>query len=132
MIEEVTKTKSGKALRVKFNGAWYGAFLDSGLDGAVGRMVDVAVTPDKGFGLGLGQWKYSQEVVPPPGQPAQQPAPSQPAPTPVAQSASGRLAESELRFVSNQLNAAIASKSVTTFEEMSVLAKQLKTLVREL
>ena len=117
-VEEVTKTKSGKALRVKFNGAWYGAFLDSGLDGAVGKMIDVAITPDKGFGLGLGQWAYSQST-PPPEQPAKQ-------------SASGRLVESELRFVSNQLNAAIASKSVTTFEEMSILAKQLKNLVREL
>ena len=66
-VKTVTKSKSGKAFRVQFvgNDAWYGAFLDSGLDGAVGKTIDAQITPNKGFGEGIGQWAYSQAPTPP-------------------------------------------------------------------
>ena len=71
-VEKCNPTKSGKAYRVLLNGAWYGAFLDSGLDKAVGKTIDCQITPGKaGYGDTIGQWTYAQ------GQPA---APSQTAP----------------------------------------------------
>ena len=59
-VEEVTKSKSGKALRVKLGGKWYGAFLDSGLDAVVGKMIDAEIIPNIKFGDGIGQWGMAQ------------------------------------------------------------------------
>ena len=55
-VENVSPTKSGKALRVKVVGNYYNAFLDSGIDKVVGQTIDFQVTPDKGYGPGIGQW----------------------------------------------------------------------------
>ena len=37
LVEEVQQAKSGKSLRVKLGGTWYGAKLDSGLCESTGR-----------------------------------------------------------------------------------------------
>ena len=119
-VKTVTKSKSGKAFRVQFEGSekWYGAFLDSGLDKAVGRVIDAQITPDKGFGEGVGQWGFSAEPAPPS-------APTQ-APT-----VSGRLTEPELRFVSNILGAAVTAKTITDPLQIGVWAKAAAQAVKE-
>ena len=114
-VEEVTKTKSGKALRVKLAGTWYGGFLDSGLDKAVGKTIEAQITPDKGWGLGIGQWSYSQ-------------APAQPSPanTAVKPSNGDRW---WLPFVSNQVAHAIQAGRIQTPADMNAWAKAAKECV---
>ncbi len=119
-VEQVTKSKSGKALRVMINGVWYGAFLDSGLDGAVGKTVDAQITPNKGFGEGIGQWAYSTAPTPP-----------QPANTASAPSTGGKLTEPELRFVSNVVGSAIMAKTLTDPMEIGTWAKAAAAAVKE-
>jgi len=60
-VTAVNHSKSGKALRITLNGKVYNAFLDSKLDQAVGKVIDCQITPDKGFGEGIGQWAYSTQ-----------------------------------------------------------------------
>ena len=64
-VTAVNHSKSGKAFRVTLNGKVYNAFLDSKLDTAVGKVIDCQITPDKGFGEGIGQWAYSQAPAQP-------------------------------------------------------------------
>ena len=51
-VEAVTKSKSGKALRVKFagNDTWYGARLDAKLEAAKGKMIECETHNDDTYG----------------------------------------------------------------------------------
>ena len=55
-VEEVTPTKSGKALRVKLSGKWYGAFKDSGLDQQVGKLIEAEIEVNDKFGPQIKKW----------------------------------------------------------------------------
>ena len=127
-VENVSPTKSGKAFRVRVAGNYYNAFLDSGIDKVVGQTIDFQVTPDKGYGLGIGQWGPTQAAptVPPVihNIPASQ-APNRPT------GALERLTEPELRFVSNCVGQAITAKSIISPDEIGVWTKAAAAAVRE-
>lgn len=56
-IDEVTLTKSQKALRVRIGNQWYGAFLDSGLlELPKGTLIEVDITTDEKFGPQIRKW----------------------------------------------------------------------------
>ena len=77
MVEEVMPSKSGKALRVKLGGTWYNAFLDSGLNGMRGQMIEAEIQTNEKFGPSIKGWKpVAAPQVPPPPQGGFPPAPS--------------------------------------------------------
>ena len=123
-ITAVNRSKSGKALRITLNGKVYNAFLDSGLDGALGKVIDAQITPDKGYGEGIGQWAYSKEI-PIQAQEVAQKAANRPL-------EAGRLTEPELRFVSNLCASAITAKTLTDPMDIGVWAKAAAQVVKEL
>ena len=120
-VENVSPTKSGKALRVRIAGNYYNAFLDSGIDKVVGQTIDFQVTPDKGYGLGIGQW----------GPASSQPPASAPQAPIKPTGALERLTEPELRFVSNCVGQAITAKTITDPSEIGVWTKAAAAAVRE-
>lgn len=65
-IEAVTKSKSGRALRVKFagNDTWYGARLDSKLEAAKGKTIDCETHNDDTYGWQIDKWAFAQDEVP--------------------------------------------------------------------
>ena len=63
-VEEVMPAKTGKSLRVKLGGNWYGASLDSGLNGAKGKMIEADIVTGK-FGPWINAWKESTVAAPP-------------------------------------------------------------------
>ena len=122
-ITAVNRSKSGKALRITLNGKVYNAFLDSGLDGAMGKVIDAQITPDKGYGEGIGQWAYSTQAAPPQ---------ASNAPTGASKTYSDvKLSEAELRFISNVVGSAITAKTLTDPLEVSVWAKAAAAAVKE-
>ena len=62
LVEEVMTAKTGKSLRVKLGGTWYGAALDSGLNGAKGMMVEAEIQTGK-YGPWINGWKATQNAV---------------------------------------------------------------------
>ena len=68
LVEQVTKTKSGKAFRVLLGGKWYNAFIDSGIDAAQGCYIEAEITTSEKFGPGISKWTYSNAA--PQGQPS--------------------------------------------------------------
>ena len=121
-ITQVNKSKSGKAFRVSLNGKVYNAFLDSEIDKAVGKLVDVQITPDKGFGEGIGQWAYSaQQTQPSPANTVSEaPRPNN------AQVSTDRW---WLPFCSNQIHALIAAGVIKDKASLNQWAKDLKETV---
>lgn len=76
-VEEVMTGKSGKSLRVKLGGTWYGANLDSGLNGAKGQMIEAEIQTSDKFGPWIKKWLPSNaapQVPPPSGTSPQTPA----------------------------------------------------------
>lgn len=63
-IEQVTKSKSGKALRVKANGAWYGARLTSKLDTLQGKTIEADVKHDETYGDQIEAYKVVESAAP--------------------------------------------------------------------
>lgn len=55
-VEEVTTAKTGKSLRVKLGGTWYGSALNSGLNGAKGQFIEAEIETGK-FGPWIKAWK---------------------------------------------------------------------------
>ena len=109
-VESVAPTKSGKALRVRIAGNYYNAFLDSGIDKVVGQTIDFQVTPDKGYGPGIGQW--GPAVNQPPASAPQ--APNSPA---------GGGDRFYMPFVSNVVAHAIAAGRIQNPTDLSAWAK---------
>ena len=122
-ITQVNKSKSGKAFRVSLNGKVYNAFLDSEIDKAVGKLVDVQITPDKGFGEGIGQWAYSTMIV----QPS---APTQAAAPSVAIPNNAYADRWWLPFCSNQIHALIAAGVIKDKASLNQWAKDLREAVQ--
>ena len=79
-IDRVTKTASGKGLRVLSGATWYGAFLDSGLDQMIGQTVDADITTSEKYGATISKYR---KVDPSPSTQAQG-ASKQPLPSGVA------------------------------------------------
>ena len=117
-VTAVNHSKSGKAFRVTLNGKVYNAFLDSKLDTAVGKVIDCQITPDKGFGEGIGQWAYST-------------APAQPGPSNSPVGVENRATVTPgpagdrfyLPFVSNTVAHCIAAGLIKTPSDVSPWAK---------
>ena len=42
-VDEVLPSKSGKAWRVRSGSSWYNAFMDSGIEGHVGKMIEAEI-----------------------------------------------------------------------------------------
>lgn len=120
LVESVAPSKSGKAFRVKLSGSFYNAFLDSGLDKVVGKSIDCQITPDKGFGLGIGQWSLAE------GQPPTKPSTASPA---GFKQMSGTLTVAipqdrfYMPFVSNVVAHAIAAGQIKTPADLNQWAK---------
>ena len=57
-VEQVTQAKTGKSLRVNLGGQWYGAALDSGINGEVGQMIEAEIETGK-YGPWIRKWVAS-------------------------------------------------------------------------
>jgi hypothetical protein len=60
-VENVTPAKTGKSLRVKANGEWYGAKKDSGI--TAGMTIEAEVS-DGDYGKWIDKWKALAAQVP--------------------------------------------------------------------
>jgi len=99
-IDRVTKTASGKGLRVLSGATWYGAFLDSGLDHMVGQTVDADITTSEKYGATISKYRKVD------------PGPSTQATGPVSQPYVGAvptIAPFWLQFASNTVAHAISA-----------------------
>ncbi len=61
-VENVTTASTGKSLRVMLGGKWYGAALDSGLNGMKGQMIEAEIETGK-----YGPWIKGYAKVAAPG-----------------------------------------------------------------
>ncbi len=105
LVEEVQQAKSGKSLRVKLGGSWYGANLDSGLNGAKGTMIEAEIQTSEKYGAWIKGWKPS--VVP--GMNAPVKSPEVETREPIYAEPNKNVAPYWLPFASNTVNAAIAA-----------------------
>ena len=64
LVEQVTMSKSGKALRVLLGGTWYNASLTSGLNGQVGKYIEAEIQIHEKFGPGIQGWKPAGTQAP--------------------------------------------------------------------
>ena len=121
-ITAVNRSKSGKAFRVTLNGVVYNAFLDSKLDEAVGKVIDCQITPNKGFGEGIGQWAYSTQIV--------QPSPAN-AVVEASRPNNAQVITDRwwLPFCSNQIHALIIAGVIKDKASLNQWAKDLKETV---
>lgn len=109
-VENVTPAKTGKSLRVKANGDWYGAKKDSGI--AAGMLIDAEVE-DGEYGKWIKQWKIAAQ------QTTAQPAKASSAPA--ATASNGNLAW--LPFASNTVAHAIQAGLITDPSQVKVWAQ---------
>ena len=138
-VEDVTPTKSGKGLRVKLGGTWYGAFLDSGLNGMKGQMIEAEIITSEKYGPTIKGWKpVAAPQVPPPPQggfpPA--PAPAEAAPRYAWEAAQpwDNIQPWFMPFVSNTVAHAIEKGLITTplgINEWALKAAQVAQAVKE-
>ena len=120
-LEQITKSKSGKAWRVMVDGKWYGARFDSKLDSIpVGSRIDFLFDTDPKFGDWISTWGL--DTSPPPLLVAQ----------PGQFSSNGRGDRYWLPFVSNQVAHAIAAGRIMQPGEMMAWAKAAYTAVTNL
>jgi hypothetical protein len=120
-IEAVTKSKSGKALRVKFSGndTWYGARLDANLEGAKGKSIEAEVEVDEQYGPQIKKWAFAQGDA----------APSSPANGGKDHGSSDKWF---MPFVSNTVAHAISSGQITEPSQIGMWAKAAKAAASEL
>ena len=118
-VENVTQAKTGKSLRVMLSGSWYGAALDSGLNGQIGRMIEAEIETGK-YGPWIKKWTLSQvaapQVPPPATPPAAAPGQGQPAAAAPSYVEPASVAEQHFReaciFMSGAVNHAIGAGKV--------------------
>ena len=131
-VEEVMPAKSGKSLRVKLGGTWYGANLDSGLNGAKGQMIEAEIQTSDKFGPWIKGWRPS----------AAPQVPSQAAPLTAPAAAAPRYAGEPgdniqpwyMPFVSNTVAHAIAAghcKAPEMIDQWALKAAQVAVAVKE-
>ncbi len=122
-VDQVTQAKTGKSLRVNLGGQWYGAALDSGINGAVGQMIEAEIETGK-YGPWIKKWVKSNAA---PQAPAIPSAAGSSLPTPAG--AAPRYAEPSDNLapwywpsVSNVCSAAIAHGLITKPEDLNMWA----------
>lgn len=119
-VESVGPSKSGKALRVKAGGKWYGAKKDSGI--TAGQTIEAEVE-DGEFGLWINKWKPVNGSA----------APQGGAGTSAAGSAApAGAAPVWSNFVSNQVAHAIQAGLITNPEHIKLWAAAAKQAFVEL
>ena len=121
-IENVTTAKTGKSLRVLLGGTWYGAALDSGLNGLKGQMIEAEIETGK-----YGPWikayaKVAAPQVPPPTQGGLPPAPAPAVAAPRYAEPSDNVQPWYMPFVSNTVAHAIAAGHCSTPEAINMWA----------
>ena len=124
-VEEVMTAKTGKSLRVKLGGTWYGSSLDSGLNGAKGQMIEAEIETGK-FGPWIKGWK-------PVAAPQVPPAPAVAAPK-YAGDHGDNIQPWYMAFVSNTVAHAIEKGLITTplgINEWALKAAQVAQAVKE-
>ena len=125
-VENVTTSKSGKALRVLAGGVWYGAKKDSGL--AKGMTVEAEVSDGE-----YGKWIDKYKPVNGSAAPQQSPSGSLPAGSPVAgQAPAAGAAPLWGNFVSNQVAHAIQAGLITEPSHIKLWAAAAKQANMEL
>ena len=140
MVEEVTMSKSGKALRVKLGGTWYNAFLDSGLNGAKGKMIEAQIQSSDKYGPSITGWKevvgvqiiaptlpvpapqYAQPTAAAPVTRTREPEYAKPAPV-------GTVAPYWLPMASNTVNAAIVAGLIREPNNVSIWVRAVRIAV---
>lgn len=118
-VDSIEKSKSGKSWRVKIEGKYYGAGLDSQIEGAKGKSIDFTAE-DTDFGLWIKSWAYAQSATTQNG---------------TAGEHGGEhpgLTEAEMRFVSNVVGQAILAKTITDPLVISQWAKAARATLKEL
>lgn len=108
-VESVTPAKTGKSLRVKANGEWYGAKKDSGI--AAGMTIDAEVE-DGEYGKWINKWKAMSNAPAPASNPSS--APQLPGGSPW------------LPFVSNTVAHAITAGLIQSPSQVEAWAKAAK------
>lgn len=109
-VENVTPAKTGKSLRIKANGEWYGAKKDSGI--TQGTTIEAEVS-DGDYGKWIDKWKAVSNGA---------------TSTPVQHSGTPAWGN----FVSNQVAHAIQAGLITTPDQIKVWAAAAKQAYVEL
>ncbi len=138
-VEEVTTAKSGKSLRVKLGGTWYGASLDSGLNGAKGKFIEADIKTSDKFGPWIN--KRSPSNAAPQVPPSQQPVPPASVPAAAAPTYAGaptvpgdNIQPWYMAFVSNTVAHAIQAghcSSPVAINEWALKAAQVAVAIKE-
>ena len=115
-VDSVTKSKSGKAWRVKIGDTFYGANFDSGISSSeVGQEIDF-IADTTSFGPWIKSWELSRAAPPPP--------PLNPAPQGTYQATYKTNGDRWwLPFCSNQTANALAAGRIQSPGEMSAWTK---------
>ena len=133
MVEDVTTTKSGKGLRVKLSGTWYNAFLDSGLNGQKGKMIEAEIKTHEKYGPYVEAWKPSNaapQVLTPPVQTGHSPSSVSPAAAaPQYRYAEPNQAPYWLQFASNVVAHAIAAGIIKNPNEVGAWVRAVHMAV---
>ena len=131
-VEEVMPAKSGKSLRVKLGGTWYGANLDSGLNGAKGQMIEAEIQTSEKFGPWIKGWKPSAAPQVSSPSVAGSTAPAAAAPYKYAEP-SDNVAPWYMPFVSNTVAHAIAAglcKTPVEINQWALKAAQVAVAIK--
>ena len=64
IVEQITKSKTGKSWRVMIASQWYGAKFDSKLDQAVGKRVDFSIESNSKYGDWIKDWDFDRDPAP--------------------------------------------------------------------
>jgi len=62
-VDEVLPSKSGKAWRVRTGQTWYNAFMDSGIEACVGKLIEAEIKTSEKFGAGIQKYKVVGETT---------------------------------------------------------------------
>lgn len=122
-VEKVQPAKTGKSLRVKANGEWYGAKKDSGIQ--EGMSIEAEVE-DGEFGKWIGKYKQQSNGNGSNGHAGQH------SPTTSSPSASGGVAPAWLPFASNTVAHAISAGYIQHPEQVKDWAAAAKAAFSEL
>lgn len=123
-IDSVGTAKTGKSLRIKAGGEWYGAKLNSGIK--AGTTIDAEIEDGQ-----YGKWIVAYKQV----NGAQAAQSTGASPSPAAPPNGGDhqgLTEAEMRFVSNCVGQAILAKTIDIPDQISRWAKAARMALKEL
>lgn len=121
-VESVGPSKSGKALRVKAGGKWYGAKKDSGIQ--AGQTIEAEVS-DGEFGLWIDKWKPANGSAAPQGGALTESPASRNGGNPAV------AAPWWANFMSNVVGQAIAAKAIDDPHQIKIWALAAKEAAQE-